>query len=558
MSSRSTVPTEAFLSDFEKNAIRTRLQDFSRVLLKQVLACFTLPGRATAQLCKWQLAAFTNLEDILELPFSRERDRVLLVLVLNSGSEARETTDRSLMIENVLGQAKHMERLNFKALCITTRIAVTETAKECGTGCIVAPPVEYGGKCMGYHLDLGLLSVDFTPVLVLQGGYEYCTFDQSGTVSKLALDKTYLPVELETAASHGLAGISLPIIENGMPLQEVLAKIAVPVETKRIIQERFQSFLEMFKERVLAHLLEKAPSSCAWVWPSHFTDLKEVIESLLIGESIAVNLGLVLNRNSKILEVDGGPLVIKNAAGNLAQMTPLDFQAIYRAINAAVTSLTRDKGSDCFEVRPIQYNGHDCQSYYLGLGVLSVLFTPVLALEGDREYYTFDRSKVVNKIIPGQVSPAEIAAREHPVLRDFFPALALLMHRAELLHLFPRTTLYYFYVDCMSCAIKDTRFLTLGMGEYGYNAHDIRELLRGFFSCLQRVDDYRHCTLKDDRSMFSAFDENIKLLDLFPCDSATEAKLESFAQRMMGEKAGIDDRIVEDIVVAWRGFARLD
>ena len=349
--------------------------------------------------------------------------------------------------------------------------------------------------------------------------------------------------------------MSSTFVHEGMTLREALKKLTIPPETSDLVQAKFQGFSKMLMSRVLARLTEEGQyvaALCRWDLAS-FDDLKEVIESTLFGGRIEVNLALVLNRASKVLEV-GGSLVIANRTGDLVEMGFPDFNAIADAIMNAVTDILQDEESGCIKTRPVQYNGRICESYELDLGILSIRFTPVLALAGDREYYTFNRSKAVNKIIHSGASPAEKAASVDPLLRELFPVIALAMRRLGLLDLFPRTALYRYYVEMALNGLERAR---LKEGEERYCADTIHDVLRSFLSDLLGFEIFRKETSASStfRYLFSAFDESIMVYDLLPKDGTAREKITHFCRNVMPIALGNNVYLVERIASDWRAYA---
>lgn len=349
--------------------------------------------------------------------------------------------------------------------------------------------------------------------------------------------------------------MSSTFVHEGMTLREALKKLTIPPETSDLVQAKFQGFSKMLMSRVLARLTEEGQyvaALCRWDLAS-FDDLKEVIESTLFGGRIEANLALVLNRASKVLEV-GGSLVIANRAGDPVEMGPPDFNAISDAIMNAVTDILEDKESGCIKARPGQYNGRVCKSYGLDLGIFSIRFTPVLALAGDREYYTFNRTKVVNKIIHSGASPAEKAASVDPLLRELFPVIALAMRRLGLLDFFPRTALYRFYVELVLDGLENAR---LKEGEERYCVATIRDVLQFFLSNLLGFKVFlgEKSTPSTSRYLFSAFDESIMVFDLLPKDGTMQEKIAFFCESVMPIALDDDVYLVKRIATDWRAYA---
>ena len=313
-------------------------------------------------------------------------------------------------------------------------------------------------------------------------------------------------------------------IPTNIPLKDVFKRVAIPDETKRIIRSHLQGFLEVLLERVTARLGQPGQPTvelCEWCLAT-LTDLEEVFVSFLVRERVSVNIALVLNHGSNALQTDGGSLVIKDAAGNLKQMNHLDFDAVSRALDLAVTDILQDEESGCIKACSAQYNGCDCKSYELDLEILLLRFTPVLVLN-NREYCTFDHSKVVGKILRSTESPAQIAAGHHPLLNDLFPIVALTLHREGILRLFPRTALYRYYVNLFQRGIEQYR---PDENENLYKARVIREIMRVFWSHILYFDQYgggpfSHHT----RHLFSAFDENIEVFTLLLKDGTGDRKV---------------------------------
>lgn len=308
------------------------------------------------------------------------------------------------------------------------------------------------------------------------------------------------------------------------PLKDVFKMVAIPDVTREIIRTRLRGFLEVFLERVAASLRQPGQPTvelCEWRLIT-LTDLEEVLVSFLVRERVSVNIALVLNHGSNALQTDGGSLVIKDAAGNLKQMNHLDFDAVSRALDLAVTDILQDEESGCIKACPTQYNGCDCKSYELDLEILLVRFTPVLVLN-DREYCTFDHSKVVGKILRSAESPAQIAAGHHPLLNDLFPIIALSLHREKVLHLFPRTALYRYYVKWFQRGIEQYR---PDENENLYEAYVIRKIMRVFWSHILAFDQHGGRPFSHPmRYLFSAFDENIEVFSLLLKDGTAGKKV---------------------------------